>query len=393
MERRHIAFFNTPATGHLTPTLGVVEELVRRGHRVTYAATEDFAAAVAATGATVLPYESTVEPRRGIAPGAEDWMARCLFGGLREGMAVAPVFDAHFSDDPPDLVAYDGFVRFMGEILASRWKRPGVIFYPAAIFGQSITPAEVGNEEKFDQLRTELQRFAAMNDVAGPSFLHQLTGDPRALKIFFLPPEFRYPGDPLDDGHVYVGPSFREQDFQGEWRPPESGHPVVLISLGTSFNEQPEFFRTCAEAFADQPWHVVLALGPDVDPAELGSMPANVEVHGWVPMQAVLEHARVHVCHGGVGTVMHSLYAGTPLIAVSQAGPSDLLADQVRAFGVGRTLRPSEITGERVLEEVAELAADDAVRRNVLEMSRRLHEAGGARRAADEILAHLERNR
>ena len=98
---------------------GALDENVFQ-RRPRHRCTEDFAGDVTAAGATVLPYESTVEPRRGISPGAEDWMARCLFGGLREGMAVAPIFDAHFSEDPPDLVAYDGFVRFLGEVPSRR---------------------------------------------------------------------------------------------------------------------------------------------------------------------------------------------------------------------------------------------------------------------------------
>ena len=33
-------------------------------------------------------------------------------------------------------------------------------------------------------------------------------------------------------------------------------------------------------------WHVVLQIGKHVDPAELGDVPANVEVHSWVPQLA-----------------------------------------------------------------------------------------------------------
>ncbi|WP_344023825.1 nucleotide disphospho-sugar-binding domain-containing protein [Pseudonocardia kongjuensis] len=47
--------------GHVNPTLGIVAELVRRGHRVTSFVPERFAALPAATGARVVPVPSTWE--------------------------------------------------------------------------------------------------------------------------------------------------------------------------------------------------------------------------------------------------------------------------------------------------------------------------------------------
>lgn len=51
-------FFNVPAHGHINPSLPLVEELVRRGHQITYFVTEHFRAKVEATGATFQPFTS-----------------------------------------------------------------------------------------------------------------------------------------------------------------------------------------------------------------------------------------------------------------------------------------------------------------------------------------------
>ncbi|WP_284734165.1 hypothetical protein [Actinomadura sp. NEAU-AAG7] len=40
---------------------------------------------------------------------------------------------------------------------------------------------------------------------------------------------------------------------------------------------------TCVEAFAGEPYHVVLSAGRDADPAGPGPLPANVEAHRHVP--------------------------------------------------------------------------------------------------------------
>ena len=45
-----IVFFCIPAHGHTNPTLGVVRELVRRGHQVKYYSYEPFRAVIEAAG-------------------------------------------------------------------------------------------------------------------------------------------------------------------------------------------------------------------------------------------------------------------------------------------------------------------------------------------------------
>jgi UDP:flavonoid glycosyltransferase YjiC (YdhE family) len=61
----------------------------------------------------------------------------------------------------------------------------------------------------------------------------------------------------------------------------------------------------------------VLAVG-GVDPAALGPIPPNVEVHAHVPQLAVLRRARVFVTPAGMGSTMESLYFGVPMVAVPQ---------------------------------------------------------------------------
>jgi UDP:flavonoid glycosyltransferase YjiC (YdhE family) len=54
----HIAMVSIGAYGHVLPTLPFVEELVKRGLRVTYFTTEDFRELVNPTGAKFIPVRS-----------------------------------------------------------------------------------------------------------------------------------------------------------------------------------------------------------------------------------------------------------------------------------------------------------------------------------------------
>lgn len=99
---RHIAVFNAPQSGHVNPTLAVVAELVARGHRVSYAITEDFARQVKAAGANIVTYRlpsTNLESSEDLTAGAAQ--------AMQQNMRALPELMAAFADDTPDLVLYD----------------------------------------------------------------------------------------------------------------------------------------------------------------------------------------------------------------------------------------------------------------------------------------------
>lgn len=382
----HVLFLNIPASGHVQPTLGVVEELVHRGHRVTYAATGRYLDDAADAGAEVLPYETTLDPRTIVPAEAENWLARVLIGSVRAGAEIAPAVLAHFAGGPPpDVVAYDISMQFLGRVLARLWDRPAVQFYPVSANRQQYGEAELGRAD-LDLLRREYVGLAAAHGVHGT--FDELNDDAGVANVVFLAREFQFRGDTFAEPEwTFVGPCVRGRDRETDWCPPADGRRVVLISLGTTYNTQPEFFGTCAAAFADLPWHVVMTVG-NLDPAAVGPVPPNVELHPWVPMQAFLDPAAVLVCHGGWGTVMHALFAGTPMVVVPQIGESDEAASQVADLGLGQVLRPGEVTAEVLRDAVVRLADDADVAASVARLQRAVRTAGGAAKAVDRILEH-----
>src|SRR5687767_4817738 len=87
-RRRHVAIFANPCQGRSLPALAVIEELVRRGYRVTYATSSEVAARLALTEAT-----------------DGDWD---VVGFLDDSVSPISLARGYFADDLPDLVVYDG---------------------------------------------------------------------------------------------------------------------------------------------------------------------------------------------------------------------------------------------------------------------------------------------
>ncbi|GAA3066318.1 hypothetical protein GCM10010464_33310 [Pseudonocardia yunnanensis] len=127
----HILMVSVGAHGHVNPNLPVIAELVDRGHRVTYAIPESFAATVRSTGATPLVYTSGLpDETRG-----EQWPSDPIEGMsifFEDAVRVLPQLEAALADDRPDAVLYD-IAGYPGRALAHRWSLPLVQLSPALV--------------------------------------------------------------------------------------------------------------------------------------------------------------------------------------------------------------------------------------------------------------------
>ena len=97
------------------------------------------------------------------------------------------------------------------------------------------------------------------------------------------------------------------------WFDDLGGRPLVYVTLGTVMNGNIPLFRLIADALADEPFDVVIALGAGIPPEALGEVASNIRVGGFLPQARILERASVVVNHGGYGTVSAALGAGLPL--------------------------------------------------------------------------------
>lgn len=137
---------------------------------------------------------------------------------------------------------------------------------------------------------------------------------------------------------------------------------MLLISLGSAYTRQPDFYRRCLEAYGDLTgWHVVLQVGKYVDPDELGRIPDNVEVHSWVPQSAILEQADAFVTHAGMGGSGEGLYNGVPMIAVPQGAEQFMNADRLVELGVARRIDTADATAVALRTALTELVTDPEV--------------------------------
>ncbi|PDP87983.1 glycosyl transferase [Glycomyces fuscus] len=385
-RRAHIAMVGTPTVSHVLPSLEVIRELVDRGHRVTYANDPLLSDTITGVGAELVPYSTVLPTGDGTWPD-DPIKGMDLF--LDEAINQLPALRAAYDDDRPDLFLYD-ISGFAARILALNWDIPAVQLSPTYVawadYGDTVMEwlrAQPGAKEhhaKFDA-------WLADNGVTGLDHSSFAGLPPRALAL--IPREMQPFADTVADTVTFVGPCLGDRADQGEWTRPADAENVLLVSLGSAFTNQPGFYRACLEAFGGLPgWHVVLQVGRYVDPAELGEVPDNVEVHTWVPQLSVLRQADAFVTHAGMGGSSEGLHAGVPMIAVPQAVDQFDNADRLVELGVARRIDTEDASAERLRTALLELTADPGVARRLAEISARL-QAGGTSYAADLVEAEL----
>lgn len=384
----HIAFFAPNGPGHVNPLLGLATELVRRGHRVTFAAPESFADRITETGAEHVPTPTTWKGQ-GEAPqmhGAE--LIRAMGSLLTE---IKVVHADQVDRQAPDLVVHDATLAWWGRLLAHRWGVPAVENWPNLVSNEhwslhhDYTTIKPMNPRFLLTVFRMIRYARSQGYTDGGAFM---TGTNAALRLVTLPKDFQYEGDAFADTHLFVGPTLTDRSFQRDWTPP-SDDPVLLLSLGTAYNERPDFYREVARAARERPWHVVMSIG-GTDPAELGDLPPNVEVHAQVPQLAVLRHATVFVTHAGMGGTMEGLAHEVPMVALPQMAEQRANADRIEQLGLGRTLDPDTVDGASLWKAVEEIAHDPSVRERLRWMRGRIDEAGGAEAAADAVEGLLD---
>ncbi|OLR93939.1 hypothetical protein BJP25_16265 [Actinokineospora bangkokensis] len=387
-----VAVFSFPGWGHLRPLLPLVRELLDRGHEVSVVVAERFAAAAADTGARVLTYPSRFPAPVPEVRTAED-LAQVVVAYYEEAFAALPAAWAAFADDPPDLVVEDALSTAASGLVADRAGCPVVRAFPGFAGNDEVPLNGSEPEPGSPDLDAEHPAIAAFvrglpDRLArlgvGEDAVARVRARPPRANLVFVPAAFQPRVECFDGSFAFVGPQPPADPPPTGWSPPADGSPVVLVSLGTSSNDNPGFFLACGEAFAGTGWRVVMTTAGHLDGATAAAMPPEVELHAWLDHHAVLPHAAVVVCQAGAGSLMDAFGHGVPVVVVPQQPDARVMARHVAALGLGRCLE-GPVSGADVRDAVLAVAADAGVAAAVAALRSAIGSAGGAARAADVV--------
>jgi UDP:flavonoid glycosyltransferase YjiC (YdhE family) len=330
----------TGGAGHFGPLVPFVDALLAAGDDVLIATRESMAEPIRAAGYDVRPFaDAPAEERAAILGSARDLpsddanvlVVSEVFGRIDTRAALAGVLGACESWQPH--LVLSEVCEFAGGLAGAH------LGVPVVTVGIGLAALE--------QL-VMAPTVAALREVRDEYGLHG--GNPVAAHFTLTPPALE---DPAAPGPAHAQ-RFRALDGPAPAALPDWWHgsdaPLVYVTFG-SVAPQMEFFpglyRAAIDALAPLPVRLLVTIGRDRDPAELGPLPANVHVERWVPQADVMPHAAAMVCHGGSGSVLAGLAAGVPMVVLPLFADQPYNAARVAALGAGLALEqgPPGIAG------------------------------------------------
>lgn len=392
-------FFNIPAHGHINPTLPVVQELVRRGESVTYYAMQGFRHMIETTGAHFRDYEDLPDAvgfEFGISddPGSFSLveLARVMIEFTEKHL---PALLRVTERDKPDYIVHD-FTCIWGKYVGQILQLPAIATIPQFPVNLKRRP------EPYPGMLTDtarmfltglpslirFQRSARRISRAYPVSKVNLLGilaNHEDLNIVFTSRYFQPHDEDFDDSFVFVGPSIVTRDETLDLALDSRQGPLIYISLGTIFGANVAFYRQCFEAFGGTDKYIVLSVGTRTERDRLGQIPDNFVVKSYVPQLELLQRADVFVTHGGMNSVSEGLWYGVPLVVIPQGADQFFVGQRIEALEAGIVLDKRQITPSMLQQAVDRALSDQRIRVNAGVIRDSFHEAGGFKRAADEI--------
>lgn len=387
-----VSFLNIGMHGYINPTLPVVAELVRRGHTVTYHTFPAFAAPIAAAGAKVYLYA------RGNLPLPDPPIPLVMLGVLaRAALDLLPGVLTDLRGIRPDLIVH-GAACPWGAVAAHELGVPAAATFTTFAFNRQV-PSPTGISRAllaaamarprptWDYLRARWELHREYDTGALP--LIDLMNAHAALNLVFTSSAFQPGADGFDPSYRFVGASVGSRPDDPAFDAARLEAPVLYASLGTVFDGGPALLRTFATALAPLGGTVVVSTG-QTEPADLGPLPPNVLARRSVPQLQVLDRAALFVTHGGMNSVNEAMRAGVPTLVVPQGADQPLVARRVVELGAGLSLRTEDATAETVHALARRLLDEPRFREAAASQRTAQQEAGGARRAADELERYLD---
>jgi UDP:flavonoid glycosyltransferase YjiC (YdhE family) len=348
-----IMFCTRAGAGHFGPLVPFAQAFLRNNDDVVFVAPAEAAAMIAGAG-----FDHHLIPNPPQHGRAELFAkARQMDWDAANEMVVRDMFVE--MDTPANLPHVRGAIE--------TW-RPDVVLWEESDFAAALA-VEAAGIPSVRVAITQAQHREVLGDVVDDALAEIRSGlglapvaDLDSLPYFTLmPAEFENPALP--------GPAhalrFRERLAEARPLPDwweNASWPLVYLTLGSvapTMDFFPGVYQEALESLSHLPVRVLVTIGRDRDPADLGPQPSNVHVARWVPQADVMPHSAAMVCHGGSGTVRAGLAAGIPMAVLPLFADQPFNARRVTELGAGVTLDRASRAGDAIRW----LLADKAYRR------------------------------
>ena len=431
----NILLVSLPLWGHINPLLAVAEELLLRGHEVTFclgarASVGKFEERMRRTGIKYCHFESDFEARiQHISMKQSNLMVILkVYTGLSAliGEYVVDLMDVihgPLSDGSYDIVLGSDHLVGVLKCVGSAHNIPVVLVgtttqavphhYPQWAWPSVVLEASSDNLSFLQRVISVLDKWTtpllyeiiymypsksslenycpgvALSELSFSSGINFPSIVPTVIGFEYARTRF-----PLTE---YVGPLLPRyptplSEEIAKWLARKTERSVVYVSMGSLCDLNKESGRAILEGVMDANHSLLWSMKTSnqwiLEGLELD--PDRVLISEWTPQFSVLASKAIHsaILHGGFNGISEALWNGVPVIGTPLKVEQVLNIGRVLHKGLGSRLSSDNMTSSAVADALAALDAGD-YSTNVRRLQKMFRFAGGARRAAD-LVEHYE---
>ena len=389
------AYIPVGAGGHILASLPMVTELVKKGVEVDYYAPESFRTQAELTGATLRPFPEVTQCYSNPYMGKEEFLAVIPLVFLGQAKEAIGAIMEQITVHQPDVIISDS-LAVAGRLAAWKLNKPLIIMFTSYAPGKDFSIFRTWPEFPGSPARAEAAKFAEefQKEYGGklltPQEIFEGTGD---FNLCTLTRSFQPGGEHFGDDFFFAGAQIAARAGDGSWKAPDNGKPLLYTSLGSLFNNWPEFYQMLFAVVKELDINVLCSIGKTIKPEDLGEIPENVTLMAFTPQLEVLKHTDYFITHAGTGSVMEALYFGVAMMSIPQMDEQIFTAKRMLELDLASSmmLKP-EVTEESLRKALHELIENPKYKRNAEAMSKEMQSEGGCERAAQAVIDYVNKS-
>ena len=389
-----VLFLCVPSHGNVNPTLGLVSELVSRGEEVIYFASEEFREKIEGTGAIFKAYCMDLDIFK--AKNITD--PNPIIRVIRSGAAIITDILEQIKGVDIDYIIHSA-AFFYAKPITQILQLPTVS--SLAIFA--------GLDNFFDKNKREQSKsFSAGPElseaIAGtateiyqkwgahlPDNIIDILFNKGDINLVYTSAYFAADINYFDETFKFVGPPIyhrnEDLDFPFEQL---AGKKVLYISLGTVFGGySTDLYGTFYKAFAD--WDGIVVIAAYKVDISTHNIPSNFIVKNYVPQNALLQYTTVAITHAGMNSMSDLINNHIPFVAIPLGADQPVLAKRAEELGATISLDARDLDAGTLRAAVEKVLDDPAYLENIKKIDESFQQAGGYKKAVDEILGLKEK--